>query len=249
MSLITTSDFINKWELSTGMYSTTKLTEYISRYEPQYLRQLFGVKLYNSFVSDLNANIPQSPNFKLVFDPLYIDENLAFMIESRGVLDMLKGFIYFEYAKDLLNQMTPYGNVQQTAENSVVVNTLQTMMYARYNESITSYQNIRSYMLLHTSDVIGQAVTITLTDAGTNYANALDVSTTGGSGSGCTIDVVQSGGVIDGVTINKVGSGYKVGDVLTIVGGDSNGTITLSYVGKGDFSKYNGTDKGTAYWI
>tara|TARA_R110001606_G_scaffold742_3_gene2942 strand:- start:18486 stop:18800 length:315 start_codon:yes stop_codon:yes gene_type:complete len=104
-------------------------------------------------------------------------------------------------------------------------------------------------MLLHSSDVIGQAVTIALTNAGTNYANALDVSTTGGSGSGCTIDVVQSGGVIDGVTINKVGSGYKVGDILTIVGGDSNGTITLSYVGKGDFSKYNGTDKGTAYWI
>ena len=148
MSLITTQDFINKWELSTGMYSTAKLSEYIDRYEPQYLRQLFGVDLYNAFISDLENNVPRSPNFKLVFDELYVDENLYYMIESRGILDMLKGFIYFEYAKDLLNQMTPYGNVQQTAENSVVVNTLQTMMYARYNESITSYQNIRNYILL-----------------------------------------------------------------------------------------------------
>ena len=73
MALITTSDFINKWELSTGMYSTNKLTEYIERYEQQYLRQLFGVDLYNAFVSDLDSNIPQSPNFKLVFDPLYVD--------------------------------------------------------------------------------------------------------------------------------------------------------------------------------
>jgi hypothetical protein len=248
MPLITTQDFINKWELSTGMYSTTKLSEYIDRYEPQYLRQLFGVDLYNAFISDLENNVPRSPNFKLVFDPLYVDENLYYMIESRGILDMLKGFIYFEYAKDLLNQMTPYGNVQQTAENSVVVNTLQTMMYARYNESITSYQNIRNYILLK-KPLIGQVVTITLSNAGTNYSDALDVATTGGSGSGCTVDIVQTGGVIDAVTINKVGSGYKVGDILSIVGGDSNATITLSYVGIGEYADYNGMNKGTAYWI
>lgn len=248
MPLITTQDFINKWELSTGMYSTAKLSEYIDRYEPQYLRQLFGVDLYNAFISDLENNVPRSPNFKLVFDPLYVDENLYYMIESRGILDMLKGFIYFEYAKDLLNQMTPYGNVQQTAENSVVVNTLQTMMYARYNESITSYQNIRNYILIKNPEV-GQVVTITLSNAGSNYADALDVATTGGSGSGCTVDIVQTGGVIDAVTINKVGSGYKVGDILSIFGGDSNATITLSYVGKGEYDDYNGINKGTAYWI
>ena len=68
MPLITTQDFINKWELSTGMYSTAKLSEYIDRYEPQYLRQLFGVDLYNAFISDLENNVPRSPNFKLVFD-------------------------------------------------------------------------------------------------------------------------------------------------------------------------------------
>jgi hypothetical protein len=231
------------------MYSTAKLTEYINRYEPQYLRQLFGVELYNEFVSDLNANVPKSPNFKLVFDPLYVDENLYYMIESRGILDMLKGFIYFEYAKDLMNQMTPYGNVQQTAENSVVVNTLQTMMFARYNESISTYQSIRNYILTNRSMKLGQAVTGALTNAGTGYTTATDVSTSGGTGTGCTVDVVETGGVIDSITINKTGDGYKVGDVLTIVGGNNDGTITLSYVGKGNFSDYNGMDKGTAYWI
>ncbi len=249
MALLTTSDFINKWELSTGMYSTNKLTEYIERYEQQYLRQLFGVDLYNAFVSDLDSNIPQSPNFKLVFDPLYVDENLYFMIESRGILDMLKGFIYFEYAKDLMNQQTPFGNVQQTTENSVVVNTLQTMMYARYNESITTYQNIRNYILLNRSLAIGQVVTIALDNAGSGYTTSTDVATIGGSGSGCSVDIVETGGVIDSVTIKKAGKGYAVGETLTIVGGNNDGTITISYVGKGDFSEYNGIDKGTAYWI
>ena len=77
------------------------------------------------------------------------------MIESRGILDMLKGFIYFEYAKDLMNQQTPFGNVQQTTENSKV-RTLQTMMFARYNESITTYQNIRNFILLNSTLAIGQ---------------------------------------------------------------------------------------------
>jgi hypothetical protein len=249
MALLTTSDFINKWELSQGMYSTNKLGEYIERYEQQYLRQLFGVDLYNAFVSDLDSNIPKSPNFKLVFDPLYVDENLYFMIESRGILDMLKGFIYFEYAKDLMNQQTPFGNVQQTTENSKVVNTLQTMMFARYNESITTYQNIRNYMLLNSTLAIGQAVTIALDNAGSGYATSTDVATTGGSGSGCSVDITETGGVIDSVTINETGSGYKIGDTLTIVGGNNDATITMSYVGVGNFADYNGKDKGTAYWI
>ncbi len=249
MTLLTTSDFINKWELSTGMYSTNKLTEYIERYEQQYLRQLFGVDLYNAFVSDLDSNIPQSPNFKLVFDPLYVDENLYYMIESRGILDMLKGFIYFEYSKDLMNQQTPFGNVQQTTENSVVVNTLQTMMYARYNESITTYQNIRNYMLLNSSLAIGQVVTIELNVFGTGYVTSTNVATTGGSGSGCSVDIVETGGVIDSVTINQTGSGYKIGDTLTIVGGNNDATIRTLYVGVGNFADYNGKDKGTAYWI
>ena len=249
MALLTTSDFKDKWELSTGMYATNKLTEYIERYEQDYLRKLLGVDLYNDFVSDLVANVPQSPNFKLVFDPLYVDENLYYMIESRGILDMLKGFIYFEYSKDLMNQQTPFGNVQQTTENSVVVNTLQTMMYARYNESVTTYQNIRNYMLLNSTLLTGQAVTIALDNAGSGYADATDVATTGGNGTGCTVDITQTGGVIDSVVINQSGSGYNVGDTLTIVGGNNDGTIAMSYVGIGDFSKYNGIDKGTAYWI
>lgn len=249
MALITTSDFIDKWELSTGMYSTNKLTEYINRYQQQYLRQLFGVELYDSFMADLSSDIPQSPNFKLVFDPLYVDENLYYMIESRGILDMLKGFIYFEYAKDLMNQQTPYGNVQQTAENSVVVNTLQTMMYARYNESITTFQSIRNFILSNTTLAIGQVVTLALDNAGSGYVASTDVATTGGGGSGCTVDITEIGGVIDSVTLNETGSGYAVGDILTIVGGNNDGTILLSYVGKGNFSTYNGIDKGTAYWI
>ena len=104
-------------------------------------------------------------------------------------------------------------------------------------------------MLLNGSLAIGQVVTIALDNAGSGYTTSTDVATIGGSGSGCSVDIVETGGVIDSVTINKVGKGYKVGETLTIVGGNNDGTITISYVGKGNFSDYNGIDKGTAYWI
>ena len=37
MSIITSTDFVNKFELSTGMYSTAKIDDYIARYQERYL--------------------------------------------------------------------------------------------------------------------------------------------------------------------------------------------------------------------
>ena len=166
---LTPADFTNKYELHTGIYDVAKLQSYIDIYEGRYLRQLFGSVLYTEFISDLDANNePNSPNFKYIFFPFYEDVTLYQMLDSAGIIEMLKGFIYFEYSKDLYNQMTPYGNVRQKAENSSVVNTLQTMIYARYNEAVTTYKAIQNYIVLNFNEQIGQVVTVsTINNSGT----------------------------------------------------------------------------------
>ena len=132
---LTPSDFTGKYELHTGMYDTAKLQSYIDKFEERYLRELLGVDLYNEFISDLHPtlNVPKSPNFIKIFQPLYEDVTMYSMLESEGMLEMLKGFIYFEYAKDQMMQQTTFGGVQQKAENSKVLNSLQTLIYNRYN--------------------------------------------------------------------------------------------------------------------
>jgi hypothetical protein len=252
---LTPTDFTGKYELHTGMYDTAKLQSYIDKYEVRYLRELLGVTLYNEFVSDLTIQyVPKSPNFLQLYNPFAEDVNMYQMLESDGMLEMLKGFIYFEYSKDLMMQQTTYGGVQQTAENSKVLNTLQSLIYNRYNEAVRTYRAIQDYILLNTTMPTNQVVEISQWSAGTGYfaddVNAITMSksakvisltsggtgyttglkaTTGGSGSGLSVNITAIGGIITFASIEVAGIGYSIGDVVAIAGGVG-GTITITDV-------------------
>ena len=247
--IITISDFTGKYQLSTGMYDAVKLQDYIDKYEKRYLIELFGANLYTEFESDLVANVPQSPNFLKVFNPFY--ENLTYrqLIISEGIKEMLKGFIYFEYSKDLINQMTPYGNVRPISENSEPVSTLYSMIYARYNEAIKTYKAIQTYIQVNFNAPTGQVVIVELLNAGSSYVDAQNVPTTATFGSGLTLDIVTNSGLIESGTVNAAGSNYQLNEVITVTGGDGFGTFTVTYIGKGHFNTFNGFQKQTAYWI
>ena len=64
---------------------------------------------------------------------------------------------------------------------------------------------------------------------GTGYSSAVNVSTTGGSGTGMTVDTTVSGGGVQTVTINNPGTGYAIGDNnIVISGGNGGAVITLA---------------------
>lgn len=144
-------DFENKFELSSGMYSNNKIQEYIDRYEDIYLVELLGVELYNQFIADLDVNnIPQDAKFIKLFNPFNEQISFTLMI-SRGMKDMLIGFIYFQYLKDLITQTTSVGVTKAQEQNSKVI-TSHTTIYGRYNESIKTYNAIQEYILFNMND-------------------------------------------------------------------------------------------------
>lgn len=145
---ITSSDFIDKFELSTGMYADAKIEAYIDRYEDVYIAELFGINLYNEFVADLDIdNVPQDVKFTKVFEPFMEEKDLRILI-SKGMKDMLLGFIYFEYQKDQITQSTPAGVVQQQGENSKQIHS-HTTIYGKYNEAVKTYRAIQDYIFLN----------------------------------------------------------------------------------------------------
>ena len=249
---VTIQDFVGKYQLSTGMYDTAKLQDYIDKYEKQYLIELFGADLYDEFISDLDPmNVPQSPNFLTVFNPFH--KNVAFsqLIMSDGIIEMLKGFIYYEYSKDITNQMTTAGNIRPIGENSENVSTINSMIYTRYNTAIKSYRAIQLYILLNLNQPTGQVLTLEIVANGTNYLTTNDVPTVTvvGSGTGLILNIVDdSGGIIE-ANINNGGQGYVVGDVAEVTGGDSNGFVSVLSVGIGNYRNFKGMEKQTAYWI
>ena len=338
--IVSIQDFTGKYQVSTGMYDQAKLQDYINRYEPRYLKELFGITFYNEFQSDLLNNVPQSPNFLVLFNPLSEDMGYNFyyfngiyegvnQLDSEGIKEMLKGFIYFEYVKDLSNQITPIGLVKPDNENSTVANTLFSMMYTRYNEAIRSYNSIRDFIRYTTAPPTGQIVDFSIINGGFGYTTANNITCINGSGQGATVNIIADniGGidtftitstgsgytagtytvttgsgincVVDvtttntgevlGVTIEEAGTSYQVGDIITIPGGNddafftvnsvTNGSvikinivnvgqnyqigdtlniqqgtniscvIELNYVGIGDYRKFRGVPKLTAYWL
>lgn len=253
---LTPSDFTGKYELHKGMYDSTRLQSYIDKYEVRYLREMLGVTLYLEFISDLdNQFVPRSPNFLQLYNPFAEDVNMYQMLESDGMLEMLKGFIYFEYSKDLMMQQTTFGGVQQRAENSTVLNTLQSLIYGRYNEAIRTFRAIQDYVLLNTLQPTNQVVEISqlsagtgyfggiedaitmsksakiisLTSGGTGYTTGTNVATSGGSGSGLSVNITEIAGIITFASIDVAGIGYSVGDVVTIAGGVG-GTLTITEI-------------------
>ena len=93
-----------------------------------------------------------------------------------------------------------------------------------------------------------QGVTaVAITAGGADYvADASDVATTGGSGSGLTVDITVAAGAIDTAVINQAGSGYTNGDVVTVAGG-TGGQLTLTVSDQGITVTVAGVD--TVYSI
>jgi len=141
------ADYVNKFEVTTNGLNTAKLTDYITRYEESYLVDLFGVEFYDVWKPDIDGGTPTALNLFL-FDAFNYQDGV--ILKSRGVKDMLLGFIYFEFLKDMKTQQTISGGVKIKGENSIKAG--YTNVQQRYNESIDTYDAIRDYCIIKPSE-------------------------------------------------------------------------------------------------
>jgi hypothetical protein len=152
---ITYEDFgKGKFELHQGMYQQDTIDAYIDKYERQYLVKLLGVELFNLFVADLVSGVPQSARFTQIYNSFEYDDATCLITISEGMVDMIKGFIYFQYLKDQTNQVAVSGNVRPMGENSENVSTLNSMIYTRYNEGVKTYKAIQRYIEDNSSNYV-----------------------------------------------------------------------------------------------
>tara|TARA_R110001606_G_scaffold85719_6_gene194308 strand:- start:1523 stop:2029 length:507 start_codon:yes stop_codon:yes gene_type:complete len=154
---LTIDDFnFGKYELGRGSYDVTRLQDYINSFEQRYLTDMLGADLYAEFKADviLGTGYPTEVRFQKIFDAFSIDHHWT-ILHSGGIIEMLKGFIYYEYTKDQIVAMTNIGNVRPVGENSEIPSTLYTQIYNRYNEGIRSYRAVQCYILDNKVDYDG----------------------------------------------------------------------------------------------
>lgn len=143
MSIIADTDFIGKYQIALTTFNAANVQLYIDRYEPMLMRELLGVELFDLYEAGITG-----------IDPIYEKLRDAFIeqldngkiLESKGVVDMLTGFIYFYFSRDQYTQQTSAGAVKNKGENSTNASFAMSMLNSRWNEALDTYQAIQDYI-------------------------------------------------------------------------------------------------------
>jgi hypothetical protein len=142
--IITASDFVNRFEIATSVSETAKISTYITRYQPTYLRKCLGVELYDLFDAGVED---EDPIYEALLNPFAYQRNDGQIVESRGIADALLGIIYFYYSRDKGVQATINGGVKMKNTLSDRASVLRKGLYDRYNEGITTLKSVQQYCL------------------------------------------------------------------------------------------------------
>lgn len=150
--LITVANFQEgRYKLAINNINTVTISDLIVYYEQKYMNELLGVDLATEFYADLDVNnYPQTQKFIDIYEPLYFDA-LCGKHRSEGLIEMLKGLIYFAIVSDQFESNTMDGNVSNETEVSVRSNT---KAYVKYNDAVANYKTIQYYIAQH-QDVYG----------------------------------------------------------------------------------------------
>ena len=100
--------------------------------------------------------------------------------------------------------------------------------YGNFNKTTNTGSIFSSNNIL----VYGSVTTYGSLVAGSGYTTGLKTTTTSGAGTGLVVNVtsINAGGGITALSISNAGATYKVGDVITIVGGVTPATITVTAI-------------------
>lgn len=108
---------------------------------------LLGSELMQLLIDDLVDGVPTNPEYLEWFNPFCEEVTHCCKTEtviSKGLKDMLTGFIYYEFVHTSQQRQTPTGTTVQSTNNSIKVDMLNNERDAetRYNESTDSYNAI-----------------------------------------------------------------------------------------------------------
>lgn len=152
MSITTPSDYKGfNCIVTNSHYGIGDLQLYIDKYEKYYLELLLGCNLASLFLADYNTDPvgTKEPRFQEIFDTICFDISGCEEVISRGIKEMLIGFIYVHYTKDLANKSTSNGKAVNKITNSDNSNFWDTNMPESFNESVDDFRAIQYYICYH----------------------------------------------------------------------------------------------------
>jgi len=158
MSQLRTTDFASgPYKIAQDNFSSASLTAYITKYEKQYLQELMGVAMYDAYIAEVGSGTAPSsaemlaihnpfaednPNTLSFFNTEDVVQHFGKIIRSNGILEMLKGFIYFHFVGDQHIKTSISGPVEEENENSKKLGNTKAAIKEKYNEAVNTHNAI-----------------------------------------------------------------------------------------------------------
>ena len=145
------SDYVGEYHISQEKYGTFQT--YLDGNEKAILIELLGAGLYSEFAADLDGdNLPVSDRFVQIYEEKFFDDDKK-VVHSKGMKEMLLGFIYAGYVTKTGVMHTGTGLVSNLNENSTVEMSEKGAQHTqtKYYQAVKTYQAIQRYIELNRS--------------------------------------------------------------------------------------------------
>lgn len=142
---ILNTDFTGYYQIPKGCYVSATLDDYISRFGTEALQELLEED-YDAYAADTDAGgIPSDATYLTWYNP-FLEKNSCNgeLDKSNGIKEMLIGYIFYMYMRDMDKNLTVNGLVTDNHENSETFNVYNQELYAleRYNRSTETFNAI-----------------------------------------------------------------------------------------------------------
>lgn len=145
MAFVDVSNFASGFnKVAYNEQTIADLSSFITDKEDLILTELFGKELYSAFKVGVSGSVTKYLKLK---NPFIDQLQSCRVIQSKGVAEMLAGFIYFDYSRFQATAPTVFGRVTPKGENSNVASFNVGLITEKYSKALDTYEAIQLYIL------------------------------------------------------------------------------------------------------
>ncbi len=139
--LIVAADFLYSFAVPSAI--SNDLEQFITDNEESYLIDLLGVDFYVAFKATLVSKVPVGAKWLAIYSAFNTDYQRS-IVKSKGMKEMLKGFIFFDFMRQIKYKNTTMGQVVNSADTSQ--NVSPGSLYKYLNDAVATYNAIQLYI-------------------------------------------------------------------------------------------------------
>lgn len=142
-SITTPADYNGQYSINRNKHNTNDIIACIDSVEELVLLELFGVD-FKTIV--LQGVVDLDPIYEFLFEPFNYQDSCDRIWQSKGIKEMLLGFVYFEWFATHSVAVVLDGQRENESENSKSASSLRANNEKRYNDAVKTYRAIQAYI-------------------------------------------------------------------------------------------------------